>query len=219
MATNNTIFVGRIFTTGIQDTFKILIGDMTVVELANRTAGWAYMTNFNGKFLSAPTGMALLQTIQDIDEDPTYLPNSHSREVTNYLEGFWNTSCHQFEENGGVKTTEVFVQSLMAEVLPIWFRMCEYLESNYDKGKLFSYLDNNHFTEGDMYPILTDWDVTELRDRSEAYESDRNLALSRLANHYFAVANRMHNLGANQHDVAHAMAAFLDFLDQYNSDV
>lgn len=219
MATNNTIFVARIFTTDIQDTFRILIGDMEVNELANRTAGWAYMTNFNGQFLSAPTGMELLQTIQDYDEDPTYLPNAHSKVVTNYLEGFWNTACYQFDMSGNGKTTEILVQSLMAENLRTWHAMSEYVESRYDQGKIFGYLDNNNFVEGDMYPILSDWDVTEMRDRAQAYESDRNLALSRLVNHYFAIANRMHNLGANQRDIAHAMAAFLDFLDQYNSDV
>lgn len=218
MTTNTQLFVARIFTTDMQDTFRILIGDMEASELANRTAAWAYMTVFNGEFLAAPTGMKLLQTIQDANgEDPLYRPNSHSRQVTQYLEGLWNVAVHEAGECE--TTTAVLVQSLMAEYIRIWHDMSEYLEAVYDQGQLFAYLDNNHFVEGDMYPIMSDWDVSEMRDRAQAYESDRNLALSRLVNHYFAVAHRMHNLKADPHDVASAMAAFLELLDQYNSDV
>lgn len=218
MNTENTnLLVMRVFTRGI-DRFNILIGEMDLESINMRTAGWAYCTLVEGEFFAANTGNELLRAINE-EDDLIRVQLQHSRPVKEFLRALFELYSDEYEAQFTSATISREHLCLIAEKFPTWDTARKYFDDIYDHGQLWTYLNDYEFVPGDFFDILAcDNDIDELIDRSEAYESDRLLALTRLAKHYFATAMRMISLNAEEQDVASAFAGFSNYYDRLVSE-
>lgn len=209
--TATELTIGRLYTFG-QDTFKLLLGPLPLDIVNTRTAAWAYFTVIDGVFYCAKTGNDLLRAIMEEDE-LIQRQLQYGTPVAHFLEAVW--SNHIDEVLNGTDTLNVEVHAIMAEKFITWQNACNYFDDNYNQGLVWQYLTDFEYYPGDTLNLLEDYDVSEMHDRADAWESDRYIALSRLTNHYFTVAMMMHsNPKIEDYAKGCAMAAFMENYDR-----
>jgi hypothetical protein len=211
VANEPELTIGRLYTHAA-DTFKLLLGPLSLDILNTRTAGWAYFTVIDGVFYSARTGHDLLRAITEEDE-LIQRQLQFGTPVANFLEAVWSNNIDEVLSNDN-KTLNTEVLAIMAEKFIPWQSACNYFDDNYNQGLIWQYLTDYEYSPGDTLNLLQEWDVEEMQDRADAWEVDRCIALSRLTNHYFTVAMMMHS--DPKHSLHAKGSAFAAFMENYD---